>query len=193
MLAIDLFCGLPKSEFFAAANMMIKQFVACGAQNPDHVSQGIGHNFPRSVPLELRFMRDFENAIFSAAFACDWQVGILSAQSAKNAILKGPSRIIDFLDVRFSAMKCAALLTRGFTSALWRTVTTICVRRHYFEMRRTTQTITANLRHIHLLATPPATSARLAGWRAIELVGTFGQKSCVAIRAKQVVHRGCLA
>src|SRR5882672_5072120 len=94
-LAIDLFCGLRQPEGSPRANPAIKQFVAGGAEYPNHVTLGVGNDAPCAVSLVLRLVRHLKNAIFSAGFAGRGKVRAAPPKPANHAVLKWASRIVD--------------------------------------------------------------------------------------------------
>lgn len=60
--AIDLFCGLSRQpKLSGGAYAAVEQFVACRAENPNHVPLHICDDAPSAVALVLRFVRYLNN------------------------------------------------------------------------------------------------------------------------------------
>ncbi len=97
-LAVDLFCGLYQSELRWSAYASINQFVACRAENPDHVPLRIGYQPPSSISFELRSVCDFEDAIFATRFTSSWDCGDSPFETIQGCIL----------EVTFCFINCAA-------------------------------------------------------------------------------------
>jgi hypothetical protein len=87
-LAIDLYCGLRQAEFFPRADSAIKEFVACGADDPDHMSLRIGDDSPCPISLEFGPVSNFKDAGFAACLARIRQVRISTSKSTDDRILK---------------------------------------------------------------------------------------------------------
>lgn len=189
-LAIDLFCGLPKTELLLRTNPAIKEFVAGRAENPDHVPLRVGDDFPRAIPLVLWLVGHLQNATFAAGFARRWQVRILSAQSSENSVSERAARVVYFLDVGLASVKGPALFARRFSRAIRRAVSSVRVGRRDVKMAATAEAVASLLRYIRLFTASSASDASLAAGGAIKFVGSCGQEWRGAICAKQIIHAG---
>jgi len=187
-LAIDLYCGGLEPELFARANAVVKELVASGAQNPDHMSLAVLHHASRPLSLKSRAMRNFDYSPLATCFALSRQIRIFSLKTLNAAILIRSPRVVDLLDAWLTLVEGSPLRTRSLSSAILRAVSLICVGRRYREMRPALAAISTGFRHVCLFAAASSSCATCAWWRAIDFVGANGLKGSPAIGAKQIIH-----
>jgi len=149
-LAIDLFCGLIEAKLSHCANASIKQFVACRAENPNHVALTILHLAACIHTPVFRSMSNLQHSIFPARFAGSGQIRILPVQPFKNCSSSCSPSVVDLLDVRFSGMKRASLPLARFLSAFIGAVPSIGSWRNYLEVLIADGTVSSRCSRIGL-------------------------------------------
>jgi hypothetical protein len=187
-LAIDLYCGLRQAEFFPRADSAIKEFVACGADDPDHMSLRIGDDSPCPISLEFGPVSNFKDAGFAACLARIRQVRISTSKSTDDRILKRSFGIIDLSKSRLAAHKFTTLLARRLSGTIFGTISAISAGRHDFKVLPATKTIAASLGDIALFSSSPAARLSLAFGRAISLIWTLCLEGVGTNGAKQIIH-----
>ena len=192
-LAIDLFCGLAQPKLGWSAYSLVNQFVACGAENPNHVSLAVRHKPPRPVPLMSWFMGYLKHAPLWACFAGLWKVWILPPQTFHRAVPVGTARIVDLLNVRLSLMIGAPMILGGRSGAYRRTISAIAGWWRYLEVIATYRAISPSRCHIRLLTSAPTSGPTGTGRGAIAFVGPNSRELAAAIVAKQVVHKDLIS
>lgn len=185
-LAIDLYCGLEltQSELILRADAAIKKLVACGAKKPEHVSQGVGDDTPRSVALKLRLVGNLKNACLATCFAGGRKVWVFSAESADHRILEWPVRVVDFGSRWISAHEYPSLHSSRLTRTLLRAIATVGTWRRNIEMVSAFETISPVFRNVRLFKSASTPGACCAWLRAISFIWPLGLETCAAIRAK---------
>lgn len=189
-LAIDLFCGLSEPQLLGAAYAAVEQFVARWAKDPHHVTLRVGRQPPSAVALELRFVRDLQNALLSARFARLRHLWIAPRQTIERRVFARTLRLVLGAPLRvFAPRPDLAKAPRRRRCAICRAVPSIAARRHDFKVGAAPQAFAAALsRSLVLLAShAPRATCAVAG--APLPVGSYGAKRCGALPARQIVHR----
>lgn len=188
-LAIDLFCCLPKTQFFGTANAAIKELVTGGAQYPDHFWFGVLHHAMGALSCKFRAVRKFNNARFAACLALFRNLRISSAQASHQS----PSSIValcvvDFLLVRILLVPNAPLFPSRLSSAIRRAIALVRIWRRDCEMGTALAAVPPGLGDVRLFAPPDSASAAGAWLAAISLVGPLCLEAISTFNAKKIVH-----
>lgn len=176
MIAIDLFCGLFQAKLLWRGDAFVQNFMACRAQNPNHMALAIGHQAPTPFPFVARAVCHLDNATFSACFARAREVGVFSSESSGYSVLIWTARVVDFLNFWILAMKGAALNFCRLSSAYIRAIALVAVRRRNVEVLSADAAIAPQLSDVRLFAPTKPSLAGLAAIRAIALIGAFRLK-----------------
>lgn len=188
-LAIDLFCGLSrKPQFVRRANPPVEQLVTGWAENPDHLTQAVGHQPPSPIAFMPRAMRNLQHPAFATGFAASREIGIFTAQTFDRTILVGAARIVDLLNIRLSLVESAALFLGRMCGAWRRAVSLIAVRRRNAEMLATDTAISAKISRPLVRALSDARRPSGAIDTAPLFVGPNRLKLSGAKSAKQIIH-----
>lgn len=162
-LAIDLYCGLFQAEFKRCADAAINQFVACWAENPNHVRLGVACQSPRSVSFKFGAMRDFEDARFPTRFTRFWHIGVSAAKAIKCHVFELAFCLVNRpAGFVFSPCPCFSQVASGLDRAFVRTISAICAWRDYIEVFSTSHTIATSFCYIGLFSPAAAPNATLA-------------------------------
>lgn len=186
-LCIDLYCGLDlrEPEFCLRADPAIKQFVAGGAENPNHVGFGVLDFTARPVASVLWAVSEFDNPSLSARLAGARQGRKPPTEPRDYAgVLERSARIVVGLGLRVLPVERAALLSRCLASALIGAIAPIARRWRDVEMRPAHPAIPASPRDVRLFAAPEPTNARLASEGAVTLVRSLGDEALAATLTK---------
>lgn len=70
-----------QAQIIGPAYLAINQSVACGTENPEHISLVAAQCSMRPSACVVGFMSKIEYPSFTARFTCSWQVGIPSIQA----------------------------------------------------------------------------------------------------------------
>lgn len=175
-LVIDLFCGLGLSQpkFCLGAYSSVQKFMACRAENPDHVRLSVLHLPPNSIPAVVWLVREFNNSAFTARLARSRQIGVFAAQSNNYArVLELAPAIIDLLNGWVLPVKGATLLFSCLLRASIRAIAAIAIGLDDCKMRSTNTAVSSAARDIGLFAPTKPSSARLTFKRTVTLIGAF--------------------
>lgn len=195
-LAIDLYCGLGSGEpeLRLRANSAIKKFVACGAQNPDHMSLRVRGHSPRAIAFEIWSVCDFKDARFSAGFACVRHVRIPALESIQRRVLVGARGLVLGPSFRIlTSRPCLAQLSRSLDRTISRAISAVAVWWLDRKVCTASSAIATVLRSAFVLvSTYPPNSLR-----AIVAAPFLVWADCLerrgALSAKQIVHGGIVA
>lgn len=193
-LAIDLFCGLAhpnllaEAKLFPRANAEVEEFMACWAEHPDHMSLSVRSETPRPPALKAWLVGKFKDAALSARLARGRKIGVLPTQTRDSGIAIRTARVVDLLRLWFAKMKCPALFSGPFASAVLRAIAPVRVWRCDVEVPFTPQAIPTALRDVGLLTSPAATGSARAWSRAIALVRALCDELSTAFVTEKIVH-----
>lgn len=173
-LAIDLFCGLGQTEFCLSADSTVKQLVACGTENPNHVRLRILHLSESAFSAVLWTMSKFYDSAFTARLARLRQVRVFAPHSDDDAsILKLAASVVDLLNGWILAVKGPSRFLRRLPRAVIGAVATIAIWRHDREMRPANTAISTGASYIGLFMPSQAPSARLTSDRTVAFIWSF--------------------
>lgn len=164
-ICYDGYCGLDlgQSQFLLGANALVEKFVACRAQNPNHVGLSILNLAARAFTLILGPVGKLDHARFSARLAGLRNIGIPSTQTDHHSrILEFSAAVVDLLNFRLLLVKSTALTPSGLLRAKVRAVPTITRRGDNIKVIPTDRTFASISRYIILLSASPSPLSGLA-------------------------------